>query len=143
MPFRTEILAFDSWIVTCREFHEPKKRICAAVLTLTQSKTHQAVLSWTIGTDETNKPIILLQTPTGVILGPGVELRLGKAAARKIPYRTCDNGRCTATLPVDGALVRDMMGTANAEIAIEAINGQKLQFTIPMKGFDKAYAALQ
>lgn len=87
--------------------------------------------------------MVLFQVPTGVIIGPGVELRLGKAAARKIPYTTCDNGRCMAALPVDGVLVRDMMAAANAEVVIEAINGQKLQFNIPMKGIDKAYSALQ
>ena len=143
LPVRTEILNFENWVVTCREFLAPKKRDCAALLQVNQANNNQTIFTWTFGLDATNHPIAVLQTPTGVMIGPGVELRLEKAQPRKVPYTACDNGRCTATMTVDSNLVRDMMAAANAEIVIQAVNGSKLQFNIPLKGFDKAYPALR
>ena len=142
VPFRTEILNFDSWNVTCREFVEPKKRECAAVLQITQTNTNQVILVWSFGMDAGNRPVAVLQVPTGVMIGPGVELRLEKAQPRKIAYTACDNSRCTASVSADAALVRDMTAAATAEVTIQATNGNNLRFNVPIKGFDKAYAAL-
>lgn len=143
LPLRTEILNLDSWVVTCREFADaPKKRICSATLQITQSNSNSIVFAWTVGHDEGNRMTSVLQTPTGVLIAPGVEVRLGKAAVRKAAYAMCDNGRCTATLPVDAALVRDINAAGEAEVVIHAANGQNVQFKFPLKGFDRAYAEL-
>jgi invasion protein IalB len=130
-------------VTTCREF-EDKKKVCAAQLQVTQANnnTRNVVLSWTVALDAENHAVSVLQTPTGVSIAPGVEVKLGKAAARKVPFTTCDNGRCTATLAMDRNLVRDMTATAEAEIVIYAPNGAGVQFKFPLKGFEKAYAQL-
>jgi hypothetical protein len=36
-----------------------------------------------------------------------------------------------------------MIATGEAEVGIEAANGQKLQFKVPMKGFKEAYGVLR
>ena len=143
VPVLTEILNFDNWVVTCREFAQPKKRDCAALMQITQANTGQTIFTWTIGVDATNRPVAVFQTPTGVMIGPGVELRLEKAQPRKVPFTACDNGQCSATMPIDSSLVGDMMAAKNAEVVIQATNGSNLQFNLPLKGFDKAYAALR
>jgi invasion protein IalB len=141
VPLRTEIWNFDSWTTTCSEF-EDKKKVCSARLQVTQSGNRNILLAWIITLNAENRPINVLQTPTGVSIAPGVELKLGKAAARKVPFTTCDNGHCTATLAMDRDLVRDMTMTAEAEIVIYAPNGSGVQFKFPLKGFEKAYAQL-
>lgn len=35
-----------------------------------------------------------------------------------------------------------MTAAATAEVTIQATNGNNLRFNVPIKGFDKAYAAL-
>ena len=142
-PTRTEILNLDNWVVTCREFAEGKrKRICSALLQITQSGTNNIVLAWTMGQDDENRMTSVLQTPTGVLIAPGAELRLGKAAPRKLAYTMCDNGRCTVTSPVDNTLVRDITAAGEAEVVIQAANGSNVQFKFPLKGFDRAYAEI-
>lgn len=143
VPVRTEILNFENWAVTCREFAEtPKKRNCAAQLQVSQQGGGNVVLVWTVGPNEENKIVGLLQTPTGVSIAPGVELKLGSAAPRKFPFATCDTGRCTALVPIDPAIVREMTATPNAEVTVHAPNGAGVQFSFAVKGFDKAYAEL-
>jgi invasion protein IalB len=143
IPIRTEISRFDGWIVTCNEFEGGSKtRGCSAQLQILQEKTNQPVFSWTIGLDDKKQLISVLQTPTGVAIAPGVELRVGKIPARKIPFATCETTRCIATTIVDAALLREMTTSPTAQAVIQGSQGNTVDFNIRMKGFDKAYAAL-
>jgi invasion protein IalB len=143
VPARTEILRFDNWIVTCNEFAEgPHTRTCSALLQILQQDTNQTVFAWTIAVDNSKQMVTILQTPTGVAIPPGVELRMGKTPTRKVPFATCDPGRCVATMPMDAGLLREIVTTPTAEAVIQGSQGNTVQFTIQMKGLDKALAAL-
>jgi invasion protein IalB len=143
VPTRTEILNFDNWAVTCNEFAEgPKPRICSAQLRIMQENTAQVVFSWTIAVDDSKQLVTIMQTPTGVAIAPGVELRVGKAAPHKIPFASCETGRCVATLAMDPVLLRELAAAPAAEAVIEGSRGNSVRFNIQMKGFDRAYAAL-
>lgn len=144
VPMRTEILRFDSWTATCHEFADgPKKRVCTAQLQLQQSGSNQIVFSWTMLINDNKQLVTVLQTPTGVAIAPGVEMTLEKAAKRTIPYETCDNGICTASIVMDNNLMRDMSAAANVQVTIQAINGRHVNFNIPLKGTDKALAHMR
>jgi invasion protein IalB len=143
-PIRTEILNFDNWSVTCREFAEGKhKRICFALLQIAQQNNNQnqVIFSWTIGSDDDNRQFMTLQTPTGVAITPGIELKLSKGN-HTVPYTACETGHCIATMALDAALARDIGASADIQAVIHASDGRDVQVNIPMKGFDKAYAAL-
>jgi invasion protein IalB len=43
---------------------------------------------------------------------------------------------------MDPTLLREMTTVQTAEAIVQGIQGNTVQFTIQMKGFDKAYAAL-
>ena len=143
IPTRTEILNFENWVVTCNEFAEgPNKRVCSALLQILQQKTNQMVFTWTIGLDHNKQMVTVIQTPTGVLIPPGVELKVGKIPPHKAPFASCDTGRCVATMPMDAALLHEMTTVATAEAVIQGAQGNTVQFNIQMKGFDKAFAAL-
>jgi invasion protein IalB len=69
-------------------------------------------------------------------------LKVGKVPPHKVPFASCDTGRCVATLPMDAALLQEMTLVPTAEAIIQGIQGNTVQFNIQMKGFDKAFAAL-
>ena len=143
VPTRTEILNFENWVVTCNEFAEgPRQRVCSALLQIFQQNTNQIVFAWTIAVDNSKQMVTIMQTPTGVNIPPGVELRVGKAPPHKVPFASCDAGRCVATLPMDTALLKEMTTVPSAEAIIQGVQGNNVQFNIQMKGFDKAYAVL-
>jgi invasion protein IalB len=143
IPIRTEISRFDGWIVTCNEFEGGSKtRGCSAQLQILQEKTNQPVFSWTVGLDDKKQLVSVLQTPTGVAIAPGVELRIGKIPARKIPFATCETTRCVAMTIVDAALLREMTTSPTAQAVVQGAQGNTVDFNIQMKGFDKAYATL-
>ena len=141
-PFRTEILNFDNWNVTCRDFAEGKrKHICFANLQIVQQNSGQVVFTWTIGYDDDNKLMMNIQTPTGVAIAPGVELKLAKGT-RTVPYTSCEQGNCIASAPMDAAATREIGASQNIEAVVHSTRGGAVNFTIPMKGYDKAFAAL-
>jgi invasion protein IalB len=143
VPTRTEILNFENWAVTCNEFADaPRAKRCSALLQILQQNTNQIVFTWTVAMDDHKQLVAVLQTPTGVVIAPGVELKVGKSPAQKIPFASCDPGRCIATAPVDANLVREMTTSPTAEAIIQGSQGNTVQFNIQMKGFDRAYAAL-
>jgi len=143
IPTRTEILNFDNWAVTCNEFADgPRARRCSALLQILQQNTNQIVFTWTVALDERKQPVAVMQTPTGVVIPPGVELRVGKLPSQKIPFASCDTGRCVATTTLDASLLREMTISPTAEAVIQGSQGNTVQFNIQLKGFDRAYAVL-
>jgi len=143
IPTRTEILNFENWAVTCNEFADgPKARRCSALLQILQQNTNQIVFTWTVALDERKQPVAVMQTPTGVVIPPGVELRVGKLPSQKIPFASCDTGRCIATTTLDANLLREMTISPTAEAVIQGSQGNTVQFNIQLKGFDRAYAIL-
>ena len=143
-PQRTEIVKFDNWTVTCLEYPEgTPKKTCAAQLQVQQSGSNQVLLAWTVSLNDSKQFVTLLQTPTGVSIPSGVELQPEKAGKRKLSYESCEPARCTSTLPIDAALLREFSTAPTAQVVIFAVNGQSVQFNIPIKGFDKASAHLR
>jgi invasion protein IalB len=142
IPTRTEILNFENWAVTCNEFADPRAKRCSALLQILQPNTNQVVFTWTVAMDERKQLVAVMQTPTGVVISPGVELRVGKSPAQKIPFASCETGRCVATATVDANLLREMTTSPTAEAVIQGLGGNAVQFNIQMKGFDRAYAVL-
>jgi invasion protein IalB len=143
IPSRTEILNFDNWVVTCNEFADkPKTRVCSALLRIVQQNTNQTVFVWSLTMDSNKQMVSTLQTPTGVYIAPGVELRVGKAPPRKIAFTSCDTGGCVAPLLMDANTLREMVTAPTAEAIIQGTGGNTVQFNVQLKGIDKAYAAL-
>jgi len=143
VPTRTEILNFDNWAVTCSEFAEgPSSRQCAALLRIVQQNTNQLVFAWTVTLDANKQAAAVLQTPTGVNLTPGVDLRIGKAPPHKIPFTSCEPNFCIAKAPLDTAILHEMVTNPTAEATLESTQGSDVKFNIQMKGFDRAFAAL-
>jgi invasion protein IalB len=143
-PIRTEILNFDNWTLTCVEYAEARgKQTCAATLQMVQAKSRQVLLAWTVGIGGDGRPVLTIQAPTGILIAPGIEVTLGKAKPRRIAFTSCDTGHCTASTPLDDALVRELGAADMAEVDIQAMNGNNVQFKMPIKGFEKAYAGLR
>lgn len=143
IPTHSEVFRFDGWIVTCNEFEGgPKTRLCSAVLQIFEQKSHQAMFSWTVGLGSNKQVVAIFQTPTGVAIAPGLELRIGDAPGRKIPFASCDTGHCVATLKVDAVFMKEMTTAPTAHAVIHGEQGNTVEFNIEIKGFDKAYAVM-
>lgn len=145
---RTEILTFDNWRVTCQENAQSGgKRTCTGQLNIAvkaqnQGAQPQVVFTWLLGLNE-GKAISVFQVPTGVLIAPGMEMKIGSKFDHKEGYRACAPQLCEVTLPMTDAFVKSAIAAATSEFTISALDGRKLKFTVNMKGFDKALAEVR
>jgi invasion protein IalB len=112
-------------------------------LQVQQSGSNQVILTWVVFINDNKQLVTVLQTPTGVTIAAGAKLRLEKAAERTLAFETCDTGQCTATQVIDNNLLRDMGAASTAQVTVQAINGNQVNFNFPIKGIDKALAHLR
>lgn len=141
-PIRTEIVTHDNWTVNCSDFAD-KRRVCSATLQLLQNGTNQVVFAWVMGKNADGKVLSILQTPTGIAIGPGVEIKPTKGSARKAAYVNCEAARCEAALEMEDGFARDAAASDTVDATIFGTSGQGVKFTLPFKGFDKALAAVR
>ena len=131
----------DAWEVQCPSDREDNHS-CVASLRFTQQDTGQVVLSWMVIRAEDGSLALAIQSPSGVLLPPGIELTLGAAEVRHIAYASCLPARCTAAVPMDEAFIREMSAAAEARLKIVAANSRALEFSIPVTGFSEAIAVI-
>ena len=143
-PVRTEIMRFDGWSVTCNEFAEAnRKRHCVAQMQVQPNNASQVVMTWSIAINDTKQFVMAIQTPTGVMIAPGVKLKLEKAAERTVAYESCDTGQCIATQVIDNNLLRDLSAATTAQVTMQANNGNQVNLNFSIKGADKALSHLR
>lgn len=140
---RTETINYENWVLTCREFLEgAKKRNCSAAVAVQRTETGQTVFALSVQFNEQGKVTASIQTPTGVAIAPGVELKFEKANARKAAFDSCEPSRCMATLAADPAFIREVSAAGTVTVVMQAADGKPVNFEFPVKGFDKAYSKM-
>jgi invasion protein IalB len=140
---RTETINYENWILTCREFLEgAKKRTCAATVAVQRSENGQTVFALSVQLNDQGKVTASIQTPAGVAIAPGVELKFDKTATRKAAFEFCEPSRCVASLAADTAFIRDASATSAITLSVQSSDGKPVNFEFPIKGFDKAFAKM-
>ena len=105
--------------------------------------------AWIIAHNNDGALLSVVQTPQidiGVMIAKGVELKLGDGKPHKINYVDCNPQRCEATMPMDDAIIREMIAAANGPAAITFWKTDGADFTIniqSIKGIDKVIAAVR
>jgi invasion protein IalB len=142
-PVRVETINYGNWTVTCQEFAEPKGRqVCTGQLQVAREGTSQVVLLWAIGPGDDGKPVNAIRTLPGVLIAPGVELKIGKTV-RQVAFTSCEANHCLAVFDLNDAFAREIAGVEQAEVVVTSSNKQRVQFAIPIAGIDRAIAAVR
>jgi invasion protein IalB len=140
---RTETLSFGNWVVNCAYTDQAEaKPTCSAILRIQEKVNNvpRVVFTWIMG-EQKSKPISVLSMPTGVLIGPGAEVKIGSGAPKKYNYSLCAPDHCEAIIPMDASVVADMKRSETVEVSVVGISGQVVKFTVNMNGFDRAFAA--
>lgn len=140
------MLAFNDWRVTCPASKE-KNVACRLGYDMVDQKSGQQVASFTIfrepGKDEKSAPgakMLAINVPLNVLLEPGLGLKLG-SDTKTIPYKTCVDGGCIATLPLDKALEKSIGDTDDISLTVARLDGKGVELPVSTKGFAAAHKA--
>jgi invasion protein IalB len=143
VPVRTERIQYNAWTVTCTDTVEKtSKKNCSAMLQLINQKQRNVILVWLMGRDNQGVLRSVIQSPTGVQIPKGIELKLGNGPTRSLPYVNCAPQKCEASINMDDAMVHDAKVSPDAIVTVYALDGRAINFKMEIKGIDKAFAAL-
>ena len=149
---KTESRVVDAWQVTCSIAKDGKQSACVAILKITQQTTvksekdkpqENVVMLWQIAKGQNGSLVSTIQTPTGVVIKPGLQLKLASAQAVTLPYVSCDRQACFAGLEMDDHLLKQAVAAQKIDIALQAIDGRVYTYSFSPKGIDKAIQAVK
>lgn len=139
----TTTTQYQHWTLTCREVAgaKPPKTCAAALRVVGTDKKLVLLLELTRGKDGAVEAV--MQTPTGVLVKKGVELKIGDKVEGKLDYLACVPQNCEATATLDEALRKKLSATKEVAVLLHSRDGREIQFKFPIEGIDKAMAALR
>ena len=121
--------------------------VWAAILKITQKiaakldkdkPQDSVVLLWQIGKGHDGSYVSSIQTPTGVLIKPGVQLKLASVHGVTLTYVACDSSACTAGAVLDENLLQQARKAQTAEIILQSLDGKAYTYSFSPKGIDKA-----
>ncbi len=152
-PRRVETTVYDSWVVTCQDnVGGTAKRTCLASMRV-MNQNRKVLLNWQLGSNQEGHYVAAIHVPSGlpvkkdnqvvrsaILVGNGVELKFGNAAARRLNYVSCGPQQCVAEGPIDDAFVREALANSKATITVYTPAGA-VPYDLEIKGIDKAISA--
>jgi invasion protein IalB len=99
------------------------------------------VLAWLIGRDQQGVLKSVLQTPTGVQIAKGVELKLANKTVT-VPYVNCEAQRCESSIEMGDEVQREAEAADTVTATITTSDGRGISFNFAIKGIDKVLAAM-
>jgi invasion protein IalB len=99
------------------------------------------LINWLMAVTD-NQLTATIQTPTGVLITPGIDLKIGRAV-KKVAFTRCDAQRCESTFPLDDGASKDLAAADVVELSIRGGQNNPVTFNIPVKGYERALQALR
>jgi invasion protein IalB len=142
-PRRTETINYDSWTVTCTDTVEKgSSKTCSGVLRVADNKSGQTLFAWIIGRDASGVLRTVMNTPTGVMIQNGVELKFGNSQPGVVPYVACTPQQCEASIVMVESMLKEARSNEKATATIHAVGGRAINFEMSIKGIDKVLVAV-
>jgi len=142
---RSETVVHDSWTTTCHDQGDPNTRACTTTLQIVEKTKRQVLFAWVIGLTQNRTLTSFFQTPTGVQIQKGVDIKLGDFDVRNAPYVICVAQRCEAALKMEKPVIDEAMKSLDGKTVatITLVDGRTVNFTMPLKGLDQALAMIR
>ena len=131
--------------MTCREAlggASKSNKACSAILQVVDQKQNSVIFSWIIGRNAEGALVTVLQSPTGILIQKGVELKIDNGKARLLNYSACITQHCESTLVMDDSFNREAIAGQNATATIYGTDGQGININFPLKGIAQAMESI-
>jgi invasion protein IalB len=135
----TDAAQANDWVKLCGEDKAAKKQIC---FTQRELRTDSGQFLASAGVREVAgeaRKILLLQTPVGMLIQPGMRVQIDKGKQDAAKYTICFANACFAELPITDEFTGAMK--KGGEIILTTLNQQAkaVNFKLSLKGFTAAY----
>ncbi|HTW36681.1 MAG TPA: invasion associated locus B family protein [Rhizomicrobium sp.] len=133
------IAAFQGWRLTCPP-RTVKSANCIMQQALARKGTGTILAELNIAPDKNKTDVMTVIAPLGVFVLPGVKVSAGNSGEKIVPYKTCVQMGCVATLPIDAGLAAAMSRSRNIQVTVAA-DGKAVPINFSLNGYRDALAA--
>ncbi|MGA8583370.1 MAG: invasion associated locus B family protein [Roseiarcus sp.] len=131
------------WVTRCETPPGAQHEQCAIVLSVVdQERPNLILVVIVLNTADRKARLMRVIAPLGVLLPPGVSLRIDDADAGRLSFLQCLPNGCVAQLAMDSALIDKMKNGKTATLGIFQTPEQGVGMQAPLAGFKEAYEQL-
>ncbi len=131
------------WVTRCETPPGAAHEQCAIVLSVVdQERPNLVLVVIVLNTADRKARLIRVIAPLGVLLPPGVSLRIDDADAGRLSFLQCLPNGCVAQLAMDSALIDKLKTGKTATLGIFQTPEQGVGMQAPLAGFKEAYEQL-
>ena len=150
-PAQPEIRRFGDWEVIC-EGRAPASspadgkaapRACKAMQRQVAKETGQTVFLVTVlPAGHPNRFAVIVSTPLGGYLAPGMVLSVDRGRPFKVLFETCNASGCHGGFDLSGRIAREIRQGRGLSVRLWTGKGQAADVAVPLAGFNTALASL-
>ncbi len=135
---------FGNWTLRCMSGTESPARRCEMVQVLGDTETGRELMLIAIGYPEGQpSPIAWIILPLGVLLPPGIGLKIDQGDSMGLPFRSCDSGGCSTPWKLSDADVAALKKGNELMVIFKDIEGKSLGLPVSLSGFTAAFTRLK
>jgi invasion protein IalB len=131
------------WATRCETPPGAAQEQCAIVLSVVdQERPNLILVVIVLNTADRKARLMRVIAPLGVLLPPGVSLRIDNAEAGRLSFLQCLPNGCVAQLAMDEALINKLKNGKTATLGIFQTPEEGVGVQAPLVGFKEAYEQL-
>jgi invasion protein IalB len=144
---KIDVTRNDDWEVACQDVEQDgkKSKACEMRQILVQKETQKEWLRIAVSFNPgAPKPILRIFTPLGVLLPPGMEIKIDDTEPLRVQYAVCLSRppRCLVAGPMEDKFVAMLKKGAGGTITFVLPNNKKVAAPFSLSGFTKSFNAL-
>ena len=131
------------WVTRCETPPGAAHEQCAIVLSVVdQDRPTLILVVIVLNTADRKTRLMRVIAPLGVLLPPGVSLRIDNAEAGRLSFLQCLPNGCVAQLAMDEALINKLKNGKTATLGVFQTPEEGVGVQAPLAGFKEAYEQL-
>jgi invasion protein IalB len=131
------------WVTRCETPPGAAHEQCAIVLSVVdQDRPNLILVVIVLNTADRKARLMRVIAPLGVLLPPGVSLRIDNAEAGRLSFLQCLPNGCVAQLAMDEALIDKLKNGKTATLGVFQTPEEGVGVQAPLAGFKEAYEQL-
>jgi invasion protein IalB len=131
------------WVTRCETPPGAAHEQCAIVLSVVdQERPNLILVVIVLNTADRKTRLMRIIAPLGVLLPPGVSLRIDNAEVGRLNFLQCLPNGCVAQLAMDEALIDKLKTGKTATLGVFQTPEEGVGVQAPLAGFKEAYEQL-
>jgi invasion protein IalB len=131
------------WVTRCETPPGAAHEQCAIVLSVVdQERANLILVVVVLNTADRKARLMRVIAPLGVLLPPGISLRIDNAEAGRLSFLQCLPNGCIAQLAMDESLLDKLKNGKTATLGIFQTPEEGIGMQAPLAGFKQAYEQL-